>query len=45
MYFRFCLKLLWQLTSKEIIEKANEMGLKKIKAQNSAVSMEEAEAI
>ena len=32
-------------TSKEIIEKANEMGLKKIKAQNSAVSMEEAEAI
>lgn len=32
-------------SSKEIIEKANEMGLKKIKAQNSAVSMEEAEAI
>lgn len=31
--------------SKEIIEKANEMGLKKIKAPNSAVSMEEAEAI
>ncbi|CZE50495.1 translation initiation factor IF-2 [Campylobacter geochelonis] len=32
-------------TSKEIIEKAQEMGLKKIKAANSAVTVEEAEAI
>ncbi|NLK66072.1 MAG: translation initiation factor IF-2 [Campylobacteraceae bacterium] len=32
-------------SSKEIIEKAHEMGLKKIKAANSAVSLEEAENI